>query len=109
MFEQDRYGAPLFAHIAGGVAIGLIVGGVVLYGLWSVHLQIQMAQAEKDMKAAMQGVQRSFQQPSTAPLQRTQTVPPTPRSPCAPGDSTGVLNGEAVCVSKYGQVTPIRR
>lgn len=108
MFERDRYGAPLFAHIAGGVAIGLIVGGVVLYGLWSVHLQIQMAKAEKEMKAAMQAAQGSFQQPSMPPSQRTQTVPSTPRSPCVPGDSPGVLNGEAVCVSKYGQVTLIR-
>jgi len=109
MFERDKYGAPLVAHIAGGVAIGVIIGGVVLYGLWSIHVNIQMARAAKEFESAMKAVQQQTYRARVAGPVPQPTRPAAPSGPCMPGDSPGVLNGEAVCVSKYGQVTPIRR
>lgn len=107
MFEQER-NAPLWMHVAGGVAVGMIVAGVVLYSLWLWHTSFAMERAARELQRTL-----------AAPVVRERVVvrPPsvissTPTrtaAPCPTGYAIGVLNGAAVCVSPTGQVIDVVR
>lgn len=104
---SDRSGAPLFVHVAVGVALGVVLGGVTLYALWSVHTRRELAEFNRQLTAYAQGR-------STTAVQRARPAELSASSvqragPCEPGETLGRFNDESVCVSPSGRVTPARR
>lgn len=105
MFEQER-NAPLWMHVAGGVAVGMIVAGVVLYSLWLWQTHVAMERAARELQrtlAASVVKERVVVRPPTV----IASTPGRAAAPCPAGYALGVLNGAAVCVSPTGQVIDV--
>jgi hypothetical protein len=86
-------GIPLWVHVALGVAVGLVAGGVLLYWLWAWHTSSAVVRERPTLRA-----------PAVVP-----SAPAKTGSPCPPSYALGVLNGVTVCVSATGQVVEVLR
>ncbi len=107
MFERDD-GIPLWVHVALGVAVGVIAGGVVLYFLWLWHTTASLERASREWQRAMQGAMVK-ERPVARPPAVTASAPPRVMPVCPPPYALGVLNGVTVCVSPSGQVVELLR
>lgn len=104
---MDRSGVPLWVHVMMGVAFGGVIAGVVLYALWTFHMRAQLAEAASQLSQLSRAV--TVPAPRVVPAQRPAAAPPVVKhveGDCAPGEVVGVLNGQRVCVSPTGRVTP---
>jgi hypothetical protein len=101
-------GIPLWVHVALGVAVGLVAGGVLLYWLWAWHTTVSLERAARDwQRASSSAVVRerpTLRAPAVVP-----SAPAKTGSPCPPSYALGVLNGVTVCVSATGQVVEVLR
>lgn len=105
MFQENR-GAPLWAHVAGGVAVGGIVAGVVLYALWLWHARVVMEQVSREWQRSTAAVLREGASVRVPPP-RVPAAASSPAQSCPRGYARGVLNDVAVCVSPTGQVVDV--
>ena len=107
MVERND-GIPLWVHVALGVAVGLVAGGVLLYWLWMWHTAASLERAARDWQRGASGTPVRER-----PMVRTPVVAPSAparaASPCPPSYALGVLNGVTVCVSTTGQVVEVLR
>lgn len=101
-------GIPLWVHVALGVAVGLVAGGVLLYWLWMWHTTASLERAARDWQRAASGT-RVLERPTVRAPVVAPSVPARGASPCPASYALGVLNGVTVCVSTTGQVVEVLR
>lgn len=102
MFER-KDGLPLWGHVAAGVSVGLVVGGVALYSLWLWHAGLAVERALSRVTPVGSVYQR------VPPVAEASSLTPRRFSPCPERHVLGALNGVLVCVSPAGEVTDIAR